>query len=165
MTTAKLANMTLPNDEDGIAQGNDLIGRAPTLVSFSLHGHPPHLSGQLNLRIDSALYPVKRAHPTAGEAASGQWIMRNAFHRSPPIDGNVRSPGREKLISGVSIPNSLVLRKVFGEIETVTPSWMACLGLFPSARKAWPTMNPCFVVRRAFARVSPLTPGVAARWQ
>jgi hypothetical protein len=38
------------------------------------------------------------------------------------MEGNVRSPGREKETSGVSTPSSLVFRKLFGEMETVSPS-------------------------------------------
>ena len=80
----------------------------------------------------------------------GKWVTEE---RLPSVASDRRecSLARQgKLISGVSVPSSLVLRKLFGELETVSPSWTACFGLLPTARKAWPTMNPFFVVRRAF---------------
>ena len=57
------------------------------------------------------------------------------------------------------------IEETVGEVETVSPSWTACFGLLPSARKAWPTMNPFSSCGGRSARDSPFTPGVAAWWQ
>lgn len=58
-----------------------------------------------------------------GGRLGAKGIVEEGLPAVPPIEGNVVLPGSEKLTSGVSMPSSRVMRKLFGEIETVSPSW------------------------------------------
>src|SRR4029450_11048774 len=66
----------------------------------------------------------------------GKWITEERLPAGASDRRECSRGRRGKLTACVSIPSSLVLRKLFGEIETVSSSWIACFGLLPSARKA-----------------------------